>query len=105
MNDTERLVTVATEIRDLLQLLAEPAIAQRDEKLRVVLLQTVGKSQSKRKAVMLMDGSRSQTEISQSAFLDKSDLSKLVKSMKTDGLLTENEKPQLKIPVPPNFLN
>lgn len=100
----ESLLVVAKEIRELLQLIAEPAIAQRDEKLRDALQQIVGKSQAKRKAVMLMDGSRSQTEIFRAVSIDQGDLSKLVKSLKTDGLLNQNEKPQLRIPLPANFL-
>ena len=100
----ESLLVVAKEIRELLQLIAEPAIAQRDEKLRGTLQQIIGKSQAKRKAVMLMDGSRSQTEISRAVSIDQGDLSKLVKALKTDELLTQNEKPQLRIPLPANFL-
>ena len=45
VDSSESLLAVAKEIRELLQLIAEPAIAQRDEKLRVSLLQIAGRSQ------------------------------------------------------------
>jgi len=99
----EDLLGVAIQIRELLTLLAEPAIAQRDEKLRAVIRQTVGKSQSKQKATFLMDGSRTQKDIVQESKIDQGDLSKLVKSFRSADLLLKNEKPQLRIPLPVNF--
>jgi len=103
MYESENLLSVAIEIRELLKLLAEPAIAQRDEKLRAVIKQTVGRSQAKQKATFLMDGSRTQKEIALQAKVDQGDLSKLVKSFRAAELLTVNEKPQLLIPLPAKF--
>ena len=103
VDSSESLLAVAKEIRELLQLIAEPAIAQRDEKLRVSLLQIAGRSQSKRKSVMLMDGSRNQLEIRQATSIDQGDLSKLMKALRTGGLLASNDKPELRIPLPTNF--
>jgi hypothetical protein len=102
-DSTESILAVAIEIRELLQLLAEPAIAQRDDKLRVSLREIIGRSQAKRKAVMVMDGSRSQADIRQGVTIDQGDLSKLVKSLRAGGLLLQGEKPQIRIPLPANF--
>ncbi len=99
----ESLLAVAVEIRELLKLIAEPAIAARDEKLRVALRQIAGKSEAKRKAVQIMDGSLSQMEIRQTVKIDQGDLSKLVKALREGELLTQSEKPKLKIPLPANF--
>ena len=59
---TEILSTVR-EIRDLVQLIAEPAIAARDKKYRDELRKIVGNSKPKAKAVLLMNGNRAQAEI------------------------------------------
>lgn len=99
----ENLLDVAIEIRELLRLLAEPAIAQRDERLRAVLRQLVGKSALKQKSVFLMDGTRTQSEIRQEVAIDQGDLSKLVKALRTENLLSNSEKPRLQIPVPKTF--
>src|SRR5438309_290895 len=50
--DTELL----TEIRDLLQVMAEPLLEKRHKKFRDGIRQVVGKKQSARGAVLLMDG-------------------------------------------------
>jgi hypothetical protein len=103
IEESENLLSVAIEIRELLKLVAEPAIAQRDEKLRGIIKQIVGKSLAKQKATFLMDGSRNQKDIIQETKIDSSDLSKLVKSFRSDGVLLEGEKPKLKIPLPAKF--
>jgi hypothetical protein len=51
-----RELELLTEIRDLLQVVAEPALAKRDAKFRSVLRSVVGSSGKKVKAVLLMDG-------------------------------------------------
>ncbi len=53
-------VALLREMRDLLRVIAEPALAKRDEELRAALTELVGRSRPKAKAVLLMDGSRSQ---------------------------------------------
>ena len=99
----ESLLNVAIEIRELLRLLAEPAIAPRDERLRAILRQLVGRSALKQKAVFLMDGNRTQSEIRQEVAIDQGDLSKLVKALRAENLLSNNEKPSLQIPLPKTF--
>lgn len=93
------------EIRDLLLLLAEPAIAQRDERLRTSLRQIVGKSKRKADAVALMDGTRAQGVIQKQCGIDAGDLSRLVKAMREGGLLAPDDKQvKLAFPTPPDFL-
>jgi len=60
MNEQTELLR---EMRNILLVIAEPALAQRDEKLRATLRGIVGKSKPRAKAVLLMDGTRSQSEI------------------------------------------
>ena len=102
-DNPESLLSVAIEIRELLRLLAEPAIAQRDEKLRTSVREIVGKSQLKRKAIFQMDGTRTQKEISHATGLDQGDLSKLVKALRANGLISPGDNPCLTIPLPANF--
>lgn len=100
--DTE----ILREIRDLLQLIAEPAIAKRDERLRILLQEIVGKSRQKAEAVMLMDGTRPQAAIRQKCGMDPGNLSRLVKTLRTSELIASDEG-QLKLvfPLPPNFFD
>jgi hypothetical protein len=99
--DTELL----REIRDLLRLVAEPALAEREKALRSALLQIVGKSKQKEQAVVLMDGTRSQMAIHKQCGIDKGALSRLVKSLREASLLGDDDKqPKTVLPVPPNFI-
>ena len=101
MNEQTELLR---EIRDLLRVVAEPALAERDKRLRTELLETVGKSKPKSKAVMLMDGSRGQNEIRKEAGIDAGQLSRLVRDLREGGLITVAEsKPKLLISIQPNF--
>jgi CRP-like cAMP-binding protein len=102
-DNKEDLLSVAIEIRELLRLLAEPAIAQRDEKLRASVREIAGKSQSKRRAIFQMDGMRTQKEISHAVGIDQGDLSKLVKALRANGLISHGDNPGLTIPLPANF--
>lgn len=97
------LLSAVREIRDLIRLMAEPVIAQRDEKLRISIKQIVGKSAVKAKAVHLMDGSRTQAQIRKSMKIDAADLSKLVKALRELDLVDVGDKPKINIPVPVNF--
>src|SRR5712664_647322 len=91
-------------MRDLLRVIAEPALAKRDDAPRASLLEVVGKGKVKAKAVMLMDGTRSQTVISKESGIDDGNLSRLVKALRAKSLIAADEK-QLKlvISIPPNF--
>lgn len=64
MNEQTELLK---EIRDLLQVIAEPGLAKRDEKRRSALREIIGKSQQKIKAALLMDGSLTQSAIGKQA--------------------------------------
>jgi len=95
--DTELLI----EIRDLLLLIAEPALAKRDERLRNSLQQIVGKSRPKAEAVVLMDGTRTQTDIRKECGIDAGALSRLVKSLRDERLIGQDaERPKVVFPIP-----
>lgn len=102
---SEQILQVLSEMRDLLRLLAEPAIAQRDKKLREALRSIAGSATGKKaKAILLMDGSKNQAGISNECGIDRGDLSVLVKKLKTAELLSGDPKqPLLAISIPPNF--
>jgi hypothetical protein len=101
-----REVELLTEIRDLLEVIAEPALAKRDAGRRSSLRKVVGKSSKKAKAVLLMDGSRSQSAISKAAGIDAADVSRLVKSLASEKLISPDEKhPKVSLKLPPNFFD
>jgi hypothetical protein len=102
---SEKFLHVLSEMRDLLRLIAEPAIAQRDKKLRETLRSIAGSAMGRKaKAILLMDGTRNQTGISNECGIDRSDLSVLVKKLKGDGLLKEDAKhPELTISISHDF--
>ena len=107
-SDKERVMSnelaVLTEIRDLLQLLAEPAIAKRDAKLRSTLRSVVGTSDKRIKAVLLMDGTQTQSALVKASGMDQGGLSRLVKSLATAKLISGDAKhPQLVLKIPSNF--
>lgn len=99
--DTELL----REIRDLLLVMAEPALAKRDERLREALLEIVGNSKAKAKAVLLMDGSRAQATIKKESGIDAGALSRCVKELRAAELVAkgDDKHPKLVITIPPNF--
>jgi DNA-binding MarR family transcriptional regulator len=95
---------VLTEMRDLLRVIAEPALAKRDEKFRASLLAIVGRSEGRARAVLLMDGTRNQSAITKSSGLDQANISRLIKALRAQSLLdTAVELPKLLINVPSNF--
>ena len=98
--DTE----ILREIRDLLRLIAEPALAKRDERFRTSLQQVIGKSKQKAEAVVLMDGTRSQAAIRKDCGIDHGNLSRLVKALREADLIGPDDKhPKLVFPVPSNL--
>jgi len=64
-------IDLLTEIRDLLQVIAEPEIAKRDEKGRSSLRAVVGTGEKRAKAALLMDGTRSQSTLAKEAGLTR----------------------------------
>lgn len=82
-------------------MLAEPALAKRDERLRSTLQQVVGKSRQKAEAVLLMDGARSQSDIRRLCGIDDGNLSRLVKALREADLIGPDDKnPKLVFPAP-----
>jgi hypothetical protein len=101
---SDEIASAVREIRDLVRLLAEPAIAERDKKLRAELRRLVGRSRPKAKAVFLMDGTRAQSAIYRGARLNQGNLSTLVRRLSDAELLSgDRKKPKLAISVPANF--
>jgi DNA-binding MarR family transcriptional regulator len=82
---------------------AEPAIAERDQKLRAELKRIVGSSSAKSKAVLLMDGTRTQRDIHRETGMNVGNLSTLVKQLKNSKLVSDDPNPTLAIKIPSNF--
>jgi hypothetical protein len=98
------ILSAVREIRDLVRLLAEPAVAERDRKLRDELRRIVRNSVAKRKAVLLMDGSRTQRAIRREAGIDAGQLSTFVKELNSANLLSgDGKEPKLSISIPAKF--
>jgi hypothetical protein len=101
-----RDLELLAEIRDLLQVIAEPALAKRDAKLRASLRKVVGNSAKKAKAATLMDGARSRPAILKESGIDPADLSRLVKALTEARLIVGDEKhPALVLRIPPAFFD
>jgi hypothetical protein len=104
MDEPSELLKAVCEIRDLVRLMAEPAIAARDQKLRDELKRIVGKSAAKSSSIFLMDGSRAQADIRRETKINQGDLSTLVKKLNESNLLAgDGKKPKLAISIPSNF--
>jgi hypothetical protein len=102
----KELLNEIIEIRKLLELLAEPAIAQRDAKLRKELRELVGSSIPKHKSVFLMNGERTQAQIRGETSINQGYLSTLVTGLNKAKLLVGDPKlPKLAIAIPPNFFD
>src|ERR1043166_1305590 len=99
-------IELLTEIRDLLQVMAEPALAERDKKMRASLRTVVGTGAKKAAAALLMDGTRSQSAIARESGLDQSNVSRLMKALAAAQLISADEKhPRLLVKVPPTFFD
>jgi hypothetical protein len=105
MTDTStELLSAVQELRDLVRLIAEPAIAERDKKYRIELRRIVGNSKLKVKAVQLMDGTRTQASICKESHINKGQLSIFVAQLKVSNLLSgDGKQPRLVISVPITF--
>jgi hypothetical protein len=105
-DQADLLLEEVRQVRKLVELLAEPAIAQRDAKLRDELRQIVGSSVKKQQSVLLMNGSRTQKQIISETSVDQGDLSKVVGKLEQAGLLSDGKKqPKLAISIPANFFD
>lgn len=103
-DESPELLSAVKEIRDLLRVMAEPAMAEHDKKARAELQRIVGTSSKKAKAVYLMDGMKSQAAIQKETGINQGDLSVLVKLLREGSLLSADKKePSLAIKIPKNF--
>ena len=99
-------IDLLTEIRDLLQILAEPEIAKRDAKRRTILRAAVGNSKQKAKAIFLMDGTRAQSALTKETGMDSGNLSRFVKGLASAELIGSDQKhPKLLVKVPSSFFD
>jgi hypothetical protein len=99
-------IELLTEIRDLLQVMAEPELAKRDAKRRGSLRDVVGNGSKKAKAVLLMDGTRTQSAIVKESGMDAGNLSRLVKTLAEQQLIASDQKhPKVLFKVPVNFFD
>jgi DNA-binding MarR family transcriptional regulator len=99
-------IELLTEIRDLLLVMAEPALSQRDARLRASLRTVVGRGGKKVKAALLMDGTRSQSMIVKESGMDNGNLSRLVKALADAKLIASDQKhPKILVRVPPTFFD
>lgn len=104
--DVDEQTELLREVRDLLRVIAEPALAERDKKIRRALREVVGRSKQKANAVLLMNGKRSQAELRNAAGMDSGNLSRLVGALRGKGLITsDQERPGLIISIPANFFD
>lgn len=104
MIETEEINKAILEIRDLLRLMAGPAIAERDKKAREHIQRIVGQSDKKHSALMLMDGNKTQSEIHKITGFNKGHLSTMVKHLSEAGVLEDDiKKPKIKIFIPHDF--
>lgn len=103
---SQLLLDEVRQVRKLLELLAEPAIAERDKKLRDELRSIVGSSAKKQQSVLIMDGTRTQKQINTETGLHQGDLSVMVGKLEAGGLLAGDKKlPKLSINILSNFFD
>jgi hypothetical protein len=101
---SNEILSAVLEIRDLIHLIAEPAIAARDKIFRDELRKIVGNSKPRAKAVFLMNGSRTQADIRRESGMQASNLSTLVRQLAERKLLSgDGKKPKLSIAILANF--
>jgi hypothetical protein len=100
----EEQTELLRKILEMLTLIAEPQIAQRDQTLRAALSEVVGKGRLKARAAALMDGTRAQSVICRESGIDAGALSRLTKALREKCLIGSDDKlPTLAIPLPPGF--
>lgn len=103
---TDEQTALLREVLDLLRVIAEPALAERDKRRRATLAEMVGRSKPRAAAVLLMNGAKNQKTICAESGIDGGDLSRLVKSLRLNSLIGPEEKqPKLVITIPPNFFD
>ena len=92
------------KIRELLELLAEEKIAERDAKQREALREIVGAGSKMQKSVLLMDGLQTQAQIRANTGVNQGNLGNLVGRLHKARLLAGNTKtPKLVISITSTF--
>jgi len=100
--DTELL----TEIRDLLQVIAEPLLAKRDEKFRAGIRKIASKGKKYGAAILLMDGTCTKANIARAVGMDASQFNRLVKVLEKEKLCAiDGKNPKLPTILPPDFFD
>jgi len=91
-------------MRDLLRVLAEPALAELDKKRSASLRKVVGTSKGRAAVVLLMNGARTQADLCKESGLDQANVSRLLKALRDRQLIKADEKHlELVISIPSNF--
>ena len=94
------------EIRDLLRLMAEPQLAERDRKGREAILAIVGRSEKRQKAVLLVDGIRTRAQIQKELGWDDGNMSRLFSALKDAGVCdVQNGIPTLRVSISAAMFN
>jgi hypothetical protein len=105
-DDSGEVLKTLRKIEQLLELLAEDKIAERDAKQRKSLREIVGASIPMQKSVLLMNGIRTQKEIRDATSANQGHLSTLIGKLFAAKLLDGDTKvPKLVISIPANFFD
>jgi hypothetical protein len=102
--NSREILDAVRKIHELLELLAEDKIAERDAKQRSRLVEIVGSSVQMQNSVVLMDGTRTQKDIHDATKVNRGNLSTMVgKLQSADLLVGDTKSPKLAIAIPANF--
>lgn len=105
-SEASELLSTVRKICELLELLAEEKIAERDAKQRASLRAIVGRSATKQKAVLLMNGTRTQKDIHEVTTVNRGHLSVMVGALqKAKLLIGDPKRPNLAISIPLTFFD
>lgn len=100
MEYNEKIVNLLTEIRELLRIIAEPQLAERDRQGRATIVKIVGRSQKRKSAVLLIDAVRTRADIQKLSEIDPGDLSRFMSELKEAQLCEEQSRvPRLRVSV------
>jgi hypothetical protein len=105
VNEAPQVVDLLTQIRDLLIPIEshyhqeyEDKVKQQSQTMQLLLAKKVTGAQS-RKAILLMDGTRTQAEISKASGVSSGNLSRLVRELGDAHLLKDESLPTLKLTI------
>jgi len=102
----EEQTEILREMRDLLRVLAEPALAARDKTRRAALIEIVGTSKKRVAVIVAMDGKKSQADLAKTAGINSSNVSRLVGELREHQLIKGDDRyPELTISIPDDFFD